>query len=122
MHPEHLQEGPIYSCYYCYHDFETMDALGEHLVEVHVTRRYAVSQPKFRKNRRYRQTRARGGRCPHCGVKCAPYYECDERRAYKRENYRKNSNPVVRGRYRMKSGKERPHHKWVTGPESQVAE
>ena len=38
------------------------------------------------KQKRYRQKCALEGRCPHCGQPCAPYYECDERRAYKKSN------------------------------------
>ncbi len=39
------------------------------------------------KYQRYRQKCISEGRCPHCGKPCAPYFECAERREYKRFNY-----------------------------------
>lgn len=36
------------------------------------------------KYKRYKQKLVSEGRCPHCGKPCAPYVECEERRAYKR--------------------------------------
>lgn len=33
---------------------------------------------------RYRVKQQEVGRCPHCGKPCAPYYECNDRRFYKR--------------------------------------
>lgn len=36
----------------------------------------------------YRLKCAADRRCPHCGKPCGPYYECEERRAYKRQRYR----------------------------------
>lgn len=36
---------------------------------------------------RYRRKCVQEGRCPHCGKPCAPYYECDDRRAQKRILY-----------------------------------
>lgn len=38
------------------------------------------------KQKRYRQKCISEGRCPHCGKPCAPYYECDTRRLYKKKN------------------------------------
>lgn len=38
------------------------------------------------KYQRYKQKCVSEGRCPHCGKPCAPYYECDERRAYKKSD------------------------------------
>lgn len=40
-------------------------------------------QGSVNKSQRYRAKRKAEGRCPHCGEPCAPYYECEERRAYK---------------------------------------
>jgi len=36
------------------------------------------------KHGRYRRKCLLNRRCPHCGKPCAPYSECEERRAYKR--------------------------------------
>lgn len=36
------------------------------------------------KQKTYRQKRISEGKCPHCGKSCAPFYECEERREYKR--------------------------------------
>lgn len=36
------------------------------------------------KHTRYRNKNVAEGRCPHCGKSCAPYYECEDRRFYKR--------------------------------------
>jgi hypothetical protein len=33
---------------------------------------------------RYRARMRSSGRCPHCGKPCAPFYECETRRFYKR--------------------------------------
>lgn len=38
------------------------------------------------KYQRYKQKCVSEGRCPHCGKPCAPFYECDERRIYKKAN------------------------------------
>jgi hypothetical protein len=35
------------------------------------------------KSQRYRARMKKEGRCPHCGKPCAPFFECEERRAYK---------------------------------------
>lgn len=56
------------------------------------------------------------GKCPHCGVACAPFYECEQRRAYKRNKYahkgnwgghrrgeRRNGDDVTRQRKRSKA-------------------
>jgi uncharacterized protein YacL (UPF0231 family) len=40
------------------------------------------------KHIRYRQKNIAQGRCPHCGELCAPFYECEQRRAYKRLKYK----------------------------------
>lgn len=40
-----------------------------------------------KKQVKWQQQRIREGRCPHCGQPCAPYYECEERRAAKRARY-----------------------------------
>ena len=37
------------------------------------------------KYQRRRQKLAAEGCCPHCGKPCAPFVECEERRAYKRK-------------------------------------
>ncbi len=47
------------------------------------------------KHKRYRQKCIRDGRCPHCGKSCAPFYECEERRKYKRLSRKKELIPVV---------------------------
>lgn len=36
------------------------------------------------KRQAYRQRCIEKGLCPHCGQPCAPYYECEKRRSYKR--------------------------------------
>jgi len=38
------------------------------------------------KYQKYRKKMVGAGRCPHCGKTCAPYYECEDRRAYKKSN------------------------------------
>jgi hypothetical protein len=43
------------------------------------------------------------GRCPHCGKPCAPYYECGERRLYKKINYHLRRG-VQFGTYRKEPG------------------
>ncbi len=43
-------------------------------------------QPKD-KHSRYRVRCQDQERCPHCGVLCAPFYECENRRRYKRLHY-----------------------------------
>lgn len=53
---------------------------------------------EFNKYQRYRQKCISEGRCPHCGKPCAPYYECEERREYKRNktastHYKKSQGP-----------------------------
>jgi hypothetical protein len=45
--------------------------------------RKSQRQVVVHKNKRYREAQKAKGCCPHCGKPCAPYYECEERRAYK---------------------------------------
>ena len=40
-------------------------------------------EEKGNKQKRYKEKLISEGRCPHCGVPCAPFVECEERRAYK---------------------------------------
>lgn len=42
--------------------------------------------PKMDKHKRYRLKCISEGLCPHCGKPCAPYYECDDRRFYRKSN------------------------------------
>jgi hypothetical protein len=39
---------------------------------------------EMNKHQRYRQKCVSEGRCPHCGVQCAPFLECEDRRLRKR--------------------------------------
>jgi hypothetical protein len=39
---------------------------------------------ELEKAKRYRARKAAQGQCPHCGKPSFPYYECEERRRYKR--------------------------------------
>ena len=41
------------------------------------------------KYEKYRRSCVQRGLCPHCGKPCAPFFECAERRAYKRQQYKK---------------------------------
>ncbi len=43
-------------------------------------------KPKDRHSR-YRVKCQETGKCPHCGKSCAPFYECEQRRFYKRLSY-----------------------------------
>ena len=38
------------------------------------------------KQQRYQKKMVASGRCPHCGKPCAPYYECEDRRSYRKSN------------------------------------
>lgn len=51
------------------------------------------------KHKRYRQKCISEDRCPHCGKPCAPYYECEERRKYKRLSRKREIIPAyyIRG-------------------------
>lgn len=53
-------------------------------VVVPLTQPATFAKVKNLKNKRYRDKCIREGRCPHCGQPCAPYYECDKRRFYKK--------------------------------------
>jgi len=51
------------------------------------------------------------GQCPHCGITCSPYYECEQRRAYKRNRYihKGNWGGVRRGCGRKPGVANKPH-------------
>lgn len=61
---------------------------------------------RYEKNRRYRQKQISEGKCPHCGKPCAPYYECDKRRQYKKMLYSLNR-LVIAGHIEQIGGKYR---------------
>mgnify|MGYP001572816278 FL=1 len=50
-------------------------------------RKSARWKPPKDKHSRYRVKQQECGRCPHCGEPCAPYYECEARRFYKKLMY-----------------------------------
>lgn len=56
----------------------------------------------YAKNKAYRKRCQAAGLCPHCGKPCAPYRECEARRAYKRgRNYLRRP-ALIRGPMKMK--------------------
>ena len=44
----------------------------------------AVVSELFHKQRSYRRRSIAAGKCPHCGKQSAPFYECQDRRTYKK--------------------------------------
>jgi hypothetical protein len=71
----------------------------------------------FLKQKHYRERTRNAGHCPHCGRPCAPYYECEERRAYKRKQ--RATQEKTRGAYVRKTEDRRrrvrgPLRRWTT--------